>query len=59
MGEWRWFGLSTDLMHVAVWGENQPSNPNERCINSPFVKDYKFNDAYCEKEDYCFCEVSL
>ena len=35
MRQWKWFGLSTDLMDVAVWREDQPSQSNERCINSP------------------------
>ena len=59
MAEWRWFGLSTDLMNVAVWEEDEPSNPDERCVNSPSWFNYKFNDAYCWREMYFFCEVSL
>ena len=57
MGQWRWFGLSTDLMNVAVWGEDEPSRPDEHCVNSPLYYNYKFNDAYCGRKDYFFCEM--
>ena len=59
MGEWRWFGLSTDLMNVAVWGESEPNGPKEHCVNSFSKKDYKFNDAFCWKNAHFLCEVSL
>ena len=29
------WAVNRDLMNVAVWGEDLPSQSNERCINSP------------------------